>query len=96
MYISIVIMSHNVTRNTERACGFRKGHPACVSKKKHSIEKQNEESLARWMSRITLAEFARVTKVTPADLTEVPDVEGHSREANMLRPRRVDHDMMMT
>jgi len=48
------------------------------------------------MSRITLAEFARVTKVTPADLTEVPDAEGHSGEAQMLRPRRVDHDDDLT
>ena len=90
--ISIGIMSHKVPRKSERACGFRKGHPAYVSKKKDSIEEQTGESLARWMPRLTQAEFARVTKVTPAGLIEIPDAEGHSGEANMLRPRRDDHD----
>ena len=88
--ISIIIMSHNVTRKTERACGFRKGHPTYVSKKEDSIDKQIGECLARWMSRLTQAEFARVTKVTPAGL------EGHSSEAKMLRPRRDDHDDDLT
>ena len=46
--ISIVVMSHKVPRKSERACGFRKGHPAYVSKKKDSIEEQTGESLARW------------------------------------------------
>ena len=73
-------------RKSERACGFRKGHPAYVSKKKDSIEKQTGKSLAR----LTQAEFARVTKVTPAGLIEIPDA--YSGEAKMLRPRRDDHD----
>ena len=86
-------MSHKVPRKSdERACGFRKGHPAYVSKKKGSIEEQTGERLARWMHRLTQAEFARVTKVTPAGLIEIPDAEGHSGEATMLRPRRDDHD----
>ena len=77
MCISIVIMS---PRKSERACGFRKGHPAYASKKEDSIEEQtgDGESFARWMPRLTQAEFTRVTKVTPAGLIEVPDAEGHS------------------
>ena len=90
--ISIVIMSHKVPRKSERACGFRKGHPAYVSKKKDCNEEQTGESLARWMPRLTQAAFARVTQVTPAGLIEIPDAEGHSGEAKMLRPRRDDHD----
>ena len=91
MCISIVIMS---PRKSERACGFRKGHPAYASKKEDSIEEQtgDGENLARWMPRLTQAEFTRVTKVTPAGLIEVPDAEGHSGEAKILRPRRDDHD----
>ena len=93
---SVVVMSHKVPRKSERACGFRKGHPANASKKKDSIEEQTGESLARWMPRLTQAAFARVTKVTPAGLIEIPDAEGHSGlpsgEAKMLRPRRDDHD----
>ena len=85
-------MSHKVPWKSERACGFRKGHPAYVSKKKDSIEEQTGESLARWIPRLTQAEFARVTKVTPAGLIEIPEAEGHSGEAKMLRPRRDDHD----
>ena len=30
--------------------------------------------------------------MTPAGLIEIPDAEGHSGEAKMLRPRRDDHD----
>jgi len=90
--ISIVIMSGKVARKNERAYGFRKGHPAYVSKKEDSTEEQTGESLARWMPRLTQAEFTRVTKVTPAGLIEVPDAEGHSGEAKMLRPRHDVHD----
>ena len=89
-------LSHKVTRKSERACGFRKGHPVYVSKNEDCIEEQTGESLARWMPRPIQAEFARVTKVTPAGLIEVPDAEGHSVEAKMLRPRRDDHDDDLT
>ena len=92
MFISIVIMSHKVPRESERACGFRKGNPVYISKKEDSIEEQTGESLARWIPRLTQAELARVTKVTPASLIEIPDAEGHSGEAKMLRPRRADHN----
>ena len=84
-------MSHKVPRKSERACGFRKGHPAYVSKKKDSIEEQTGESLARWMPRLTQAEFAHVTKVTPAGLIEIPDAE-----VILVSQRCCGQDVMIT
>ena len=50
-----------------------------------------------WMPRLTQAEFTRVAKVTPGGLIEVPDAEGKSGGAKLMRPKkRVADDLTTT
>ena len=50
-----------------------------------------------WMPRLTHAEFTRVAKVTPGGLIEVPDAEGKSGGAKLIRPKkRVADDLTTT
>ena len=50
-----------------------------------------------WMPRLMQAEFTRVAKVTPGRLIEVPDAEGKSGGAKLMRPKkRVADDLTTT
>ena len=86
VYVSFVIMSHKARGKNKRVCGFRKGHPAYTSHRDDSMGEGDNGNLARWMPRLTQAEFARVSTSTAAGLIQIPDAEGHSGSAKLLRP----------
>lgn len=82
----------NAIPKHDRKCGFRKGHAVYKTRTESSASalgavQESGESLAVWMPRLTEAEFEQVTKVTPGGLIEIPDAEGRSGEAKLLRPK---------
>ena len=86
VYVSFVIMSHKARGKNKRVCGFRKGHPAYTSHRDDSMGEGDNGNLARWMPRLTQVEFARVSTSTAAGLIQIPDAEGQSGSAKLLRP----------
>ena len=81
-----------IAKNVRR-CGFQKGHTVNTSKK----DVADNSTPSMWMPRLTQAEFTRVAKVTPGGLIEVPDAEGKSGGAKLMRPKkRVADDLTTT
>ena len=81
-----------IAKNVRR-CGFQKGHTVHTSKK----DVADNSTPSMWMPRLTQAEFTRVAKVTPGGLIEVPDAEGKSGGAKLMRPKkRVADDLTTT
>ena len=81
-----------IAKNVRR-CGFQKGHTVHTSKK----DVADNSTPSMWMPRLTEAEFTRVAKVTPGGLIEVPDAEGKSGGAKLMRPKkRVADDLTTT
>ena len=63
----------------------------------HVQDVADNSTPSMWMPRLTQAEFTRVAKVTPGGLIEVPDAEGKSGGAKLMRPKkRVADDFTMT
>ena len=85
-------MKFRIAKNVRR-CGFQKGHNVHTSKK----DVADNSTPSMWMPRLTQAEFTRVAKVTPGGLIEVPDAEGKSGGAKLMRPKkRVADDLTTT
>ena len=85
-------MKFRIAKNVRR-CGFQKGHTVHTSKK----DVADNSTRSMWMPRLTQAEFTRVAKVTPGGLIEVPDAEGKSGGAKLMRPKkRVADDLTTT
>ena len=81
-----------IAKNVRR-CGFQKGHTVHTSKK----DVADNSTPSMWMPRLTQAEFTRVAKVTSGGLIEVPDAEGKSGGAKLMRPKkRVADDLTTT
>ena len=81
-----------IAKNVRR-CGFQKGHTVHTSKK----DVADNSTPSMWMPRLTQAEFTRVAKVTPGGFIEVPDAEGKSGGAKLMRPKkRVADDLTTT
>ena len=70
---------------------FKPGHTFGVRKKPvepSSNTAQLEEAAAgRWIPRLTRSDFAKVVKVSPAGLLQVPDEYGRPGTTKVLRPR---------